>query len=119
MNLEQLKKHAYSQDIDPMTLPAPERSFYLMAATLYDEVKSSAITQGAGTQQMLVLERKLHADTETDRINKKIAQLWKKIEQPAREYAHNPTIENADHFFASVYGLPDTWRKNKHDSDKP
>ena len=43
-----------------------------------------------------------------DRENKSVAQ---KMSATAEEYRKNPTIENAEKFFAAFYNLPENWRE--------
>ena len=46
-----------------------------------------------------------------DEMNAKTAQLWQRIEIAGMTFTHNPTIENANRFYATVYGLPENWQK--------
>lgn len=89
------------------------RAFYLLR-DLYKLYYSGGIDRGQASREKAKIVKAYAKEKATDKINLQISQLWKRIEQPAREYAKNPTRKTADAFHAAVYGLPDDWRNDRN-----
>lgn len=110
MELFELKQLAYDRTGDFDKMNAPDRPFYLEAATLYDSVRKGSISKDEGLSKMIRLELRHERDTADQRLNTKISLLWKRIESKAIAFAHEANLENAEHFYAAVYDLPNDWR---------
>lgn len=104
-----LKQLAYKDEELPSGMVSAAQSFYLKARALY----RAKLEPEQGKHEMLEIERIYELDWDIELRNYKIAELWLRIDEPARVYGLNPTIDNADKFYAAVYNLPDSWRQPK------
>lgn len=95
----------------PGGLCLAEQRTFLALRLLYTEYRKGNIEREKASLEKKKLVRQMESEIKMDELNEKTAQLWKRIEQPAREYVFDSTIENADKFYAAVYGLSDDWRK--------
>ena len=91
---------------------AETRAFYLLR-DLYRLYYSGGIDREQASREKAKIVQAHEKEKATDKINSQISQLRKRIEQPALEYAKNPTRETADAFRAAVYGMPDDWRNER------
>lgn len=94
----------------PSELCLAEQRAFLALRILYTEYRKGNIERERASREKKKIVNQLEQEIKTDELNAKIAQLWKHIESPAREYSLNPSIENADRFYAAVYNLPNDWR---------
>lgn len=97
----------------PSGLRLAEQKTYLALRLLYAEYHKGNVAreQAAAEKRKLIMQ--MNQELKIDKLNERIAQLWKKIEAPAREYSLNPSIETADRFYAAVFGLGENWRLNR------
>lgn len=87
---------------------------YYALCNVYDRFKNGEFNRATGAiaKKEILKER--------DSLNEWIyqrAELLKRADTASCTYAKNPTIENADRFFAAVYNLPNDWRL-KRQSEK-
>lgn len=91
---------------------AETRAFYLLR-DLYRLYYSGGIDREQASREKAKIVQAHEKEKATDKINSQISQLRKRIEQPALEYAKNPTRETADAFHAAVYNMPPDWRNER------
>jgi hypothetical protein len=101
---------AYLRQPMPGGLCLSEQKTFLALRFLYAEFDRGVISKEQAALEKQMLIRQMEHEIKIDKLNERIAQLWKRIEQPAREYVYDSTIENADKFYAAVYNLGDDWR---------
>ena len=91
---------------------AETRAFYLLR-DLYRLYYSGGIDREQASREKAKIVQAHEKEKATDKINSQISQLRKRIEQPALEYAKNPTRKTADAFHAAVYNMPPDWRNDR------
>lgn len=94
----------------PGGLCLAEQRTYLALRLLYAEYHKGNIAREQAALEKRKLLAQMEHELKAENLNEQISQLWKHIEEPARNYSLNPSIETADRFYAAVYGLPDDWR---------
>lgn len=94
----------------PGGLRLTEQRTYMALRSLYSEYRRGNIEREQASREKIKIIQQMEQELKVDQQNAKIAQLWKRIELPAREYAFDSTIANADKFYAAVYSLPGNWR---------
>lgn len=104
------ERAAYLRQPMPDGLCLSEQKTFLALRFLYAEFDRGVISKEQAALEKQKVIRRMEHEIKTDKMNAQIAQLWKRIEQPAREYVFDSTIENADKFYAAVYGLVENWR---------
>lgn len=95
----------------PSGLCLAEQKTFLALRLLYAEYHKGNIAREQAALEKRKVIRQMEHELAVDKLNQKTAQLWNRIEIPAMTYAHDSTLENADKFYAAVYGLPENWRK--------
>ena len=105
------ERQAMRNEEAPSGLTLTERKAYYLLRILYREYRAGEIGRERASKEKQMIIRDMESEKQIDELNRRIAQLWKEIEMPAREYVHDSTTENADRFYAAVYGLPENWRK--------
>lgn len=80
---------------------------YFAYCYIYKLYNCGEISREQGTK---LKNRIVLAINEAIETLQKYDNMWKRTETSAREYALNPSIENADKFYATVYNLPNDWR---------
>ena len=109
MTVDDISKCA-AQDVLPLgDLTVAERLLWYELRDIYRGFKSGEVTQDYGqkkkTECLVQFERNNKDAEMTSKIIKANAGMWMRIEQKAREYKENKTIENADAFMEAVYGV--------------
>ena len=104
------ERAAYLREPMPDGLCMSEQKAFLALRFLYAEFDRGVISKEQAALEKQKVIRQMEHEIKIDKMCERIAQLWKRIEQPAREYVFDSTIENADKFYAAVYGLPNDWR---------
>ena len=95
----------------PKEARGAEINAYLAMRILYREYRRGDIKREQAKHEKEIVVDRYKSDLRNDEIIVHIAELRKRIEPFARNYAKNPTLENADRFYAAVYDLPPDWRK--------
>lgn len=80
---------------------------HLAACWLYEEHHAGRIgREDGGRIKRLIISA---IEKATKRENQ-YSFIWTRLEAAANKYSKEPSIENADKFYAAVYNLPDDWR---------
>lgn len=108
------ERAAYLRQPMPDGLCLSEQKAFLALRFLYAEFDRGVISKEQAALEKQKVIRQMEHEIKIDKLNEQIAQLWKRIEIPASEYAKNPTRKTADAFHAAVYGLPDDWRNDRN-----
>ena len=107
------ERAAYLREPMPDGLCLSEQKAFLALRFLYAEFDRGVISKEQAALEKQKVIRRMESEIKTDEMNAQIAQLWKRIETPALEYAKNPTRETADAFHAAVYNMPPDWRNER------
>ena len=107
------ERAAYLREPMPDGLCLAEQKAFLALRFLYAEFDRGVISKEQAAVEKKKLIRQLEHEIKTDEMNAQIAQLWKRIETSALEYAKNPTRKTADAFHAAVYNMPPDWRNER------
>jgi hypothetical protein len=111
------ERAAFLREPMPAGLCLSEQKAFLALRFLYAEFDRGVISKEQAALEKRKLLAQMEHELKIDKLNEQISQLWKRIEQPAREYAKNPTRKTADAFHAAVYGLPDDWRNDRNKAE--
>ena len=99
----------------PKGIDYVDATIYQGFAWLYKRYFDGQITreQAKEEKQQLLYEYNKQKDKKQheEKMYKWHADLIKKCEVAAITYAKEPTIENADKFYATFYNLPENWRE--------
>lgn len=109
MQVEEILKAAAKGVAPDEELQCPERCLFYAMQDLYRRYRDGLIAKSDGE----ALKADILQQYKRDRSNydlknaliKNQATLWSKIELSASRYAKDPTIEHADAFMESVYGV--------------
>lgn len=104
-----LKALAYKDGDMPEGLTSAAQIFFLKARALY----RSPVSPEQGRSEMKELEYQYINDRVKENEMLLYSRLWVRIEIPALIYATEPSVENADKFYAAVYNMPDDWRAKR------
>ena len=107
------ERAAYLRQPMPAGLYLAEQNTCLALRFLYAEFGRGVINKEQAALEKRKLLEQMEHELKIDKLNEQISQLWKRIEQSARDYAMNPTKETADTFYARVYNLGDDWRNDR------
>ena len=107
------ERAAFLREPMPDGLCLSEQKAFLALRFLYAEFDRGVISKEQAALEKQKVIRRLEYELNIDKLNAQIAQLWKRIEIPALEYAKNPTRETADAFHAAVYNTPPDWRNER------
>lgn len=108
------ERAAYLRQPMPGGLRLSEQKTFLALRFLYAEFDRGVIDKEQAALEKRKLLEQMEHELKIDKMNEQISQLWKRIEQSARDYAMNPTKETADTFYARVYNLGDDWRNDRN-----
>lgn len=110
MDTQNFERAAFLRKPMPDGLCLAEQKTFLALRFLYAEFDRGVIDKEQAALEKRKLIMQMEHEIKIDKLNERIAQLWNRIDIPARNYSLNPGIETADKFYAAVYGLPDDWR---------
>jgi hypothetical protein len=96
----------------PSGLNITDTKMYIALRGIYQQFNGKAITVEQATIDKTMLLRSYTDDCSADDFRERADNLWKRISASAHDYAINPTIENADRFYADVFGFPYGWRES-------
>ena len=93
MSVVSFERAAYLRQPMPDGLCLSEQKAFLALRFLYAEFDRGVISkeQAALEKQMLIRQHWNH-EIKIDKLNERIAQLWKRIEEPAREMSLNSSV---------------------------
>ena len=109
MTVAEIKLLAFNQTEPPVTLNMAEQVLYLTLSDIYRRFRSGDISQSEGERLIRSATSSFQSNNDnlrlSDRIIQNHAELWKRIESAASNYAlsGNRTPE-ADAFMEAVYG---------------
>lgn len=109
MTVETISQYAAQDLLPPGDITLPEKLLWYELRDIYRGFKSGTVTKEEGQikkNQAIGNYNRNNKDLEhTAKIIKANAGMWMLIEQTARAYKDNKTIENADAFMEAVYGV--------------
>ena len=86
----------------PETAPPYEWLLYYRLHDIYSAVRDGIMTKVDGANNKAVAVQSY----ETDKgLYERQVLLWRRIEQAAKQYSTDRTVENADEFYMAVYGV--------------
>jgi hypothetical protein len=93
----------------PIGLHLSEQKAFFCLRALYREYKNGTVGKEQAIREKQKIIKQLEDELSYDNIILRIAQLWPRIEEPARDYRKNRTLESADKFIEAVYqvGMPE------------
>ena len=108
MTIDAISQYAAQDIVPPEDITLPEKLLWYELRDIYRGFKSGTVTKDEGkTRKSAAISgyNRNNKDIEqTSRIIQKNAGMWMRIEEAARAYKQNKTIENADAFMEAVYG---------------
>lgn len=107
------EKAAQKGEPMPKGLNASEQLAFLSLRNLYYRYYAKQISVEDAKAEKREIVAALSKNQHHEELMKKTSALWFRIDQAAVNYAKEPTIENAEVFYATVYGLPQSWREAK------
>lgn len=110
MNIE-LEKSAMRGDPMPKSLNVSEQLAYLSMRNLYERFKQKLISSADAKVEKQIINNTLEQNQTYEDLLAYTRAMWTKIDEAGTAYAKEPTIENAEVFYAAVYNLPKNWRK--------
>ena len=101
MTIDELSRLAYS-GTPPDGASQPEWLLYYRLKEIYASVRSGGMSKADGAKA----KQDAVSSYETDKtLHDASVKLWARIEQSGTRYAKDKTIDNADAFYAAVYGV--------------
>lgn len=110
MNIE-IEKAAMRGEPLPKGLNGSEQLAYLSMRNLYERYKCKQISSEEAKVEKQIILNTLANNKTHEKLLEYTREMWLNIDMASNKYAKNPTIENADAFYAAVYKLPKDWRK--------
>ena len=120
MTVEEVSKYA-AQDTAPLEMNLPEKLLWFQLRDLYRDFRAGTVTKEQGEKQKQEAISEYNKNAYRDELYHKYmlanANIWIRIEEKAKTYRENPTIENADAFLNAVYGvtfrelISDKWKE--------
>ena len=90
-------------------MTCPERALYYTLKDIYEQYRKGFISKSNGEALKNKAMRQFDIDTDAllsaMHILRQNAQLWQTIETAGSAYRQNRTLENADVFISTVYGV--------------
>ena len=109
LTVEAISQYAAQDLIPPGDITLPEKLLWYELRDIYRGFKSGTVTKDEGqskkNQAIGNYNRNSKDLEQTAKIIKANAGMWTLIEQTAKAYKDNKTIENADAFMDAVYGV--------------
>ena len=106
-NIIRLAAGGYLPKDIPMT--CPERALFYTLKDIYEQYRKGLISKSNGEFMKNKAIKQFEEDSEAlkfaMRILRQNAQLWQTIETAGSAYRKNRTLENADVFISTVYGV--------------
>ena len=112
MTGKQIAELAWKGTEMPEGLKLPEQWLYQTMKLLSWHFRKG-LTQEEAAKQKAEAMRAFELAMYHHDYGEKTFGLWNRISVAAGEYALNPSLETADVFFRTVYGLPEDWRKDQ------
>jgi hypothetical protein len=100
----------------PEGLDTNEQAVYLSLRNLYWLLKKGEITRERAKEEKTKIVREYTRRKNIFDYAQTAINVYQKAQSCAMRYAKEPTIENADAFYAAVYGLPLDWRLERKET---
>lgn len=110
MRADEIKTLAVKLQPMPDGLDAAEQLYFVTMRTLSADYRAKRMSAEQAKKEGLQARREFERNAFDIKLWKHSAQLWKDIEMKATRFAKEHTIEAADEFFRTVYGLGENWR---------
>ena len=110
MTPDEIKNMAVKLQPMPEGLNAAEQLYFATMRTLSADYRAKRMSAEQARKEGLLARREFDKNAFDIKLWKHSAQLWKDIEMKATRFAKEHTIEAADEFFRTVYGLVESWR---------
>jgi len=94
----------------PDSLCMTDKKLYIALRGIYQQYKAKQITKDQAAADKAALLKDYELERAKDTLSEQAAGAWLRIGNSAHNYAVEPTIKNADTFYADVFGLPEYWR---------
>lgn len=94
----------------PDGLNAAEQLYFLTMRAITAEWRAKRISGETARKEGLEARRAFDGNAFAMKCSQHSAELWKNIEMAAMRFTKEHTIEAADFFFQTVYGLGENWR---------
>ena len=101
MTVEELSRLAYSGTPPDSAMPYEWLLWYRLR-DIYSKVRNGSITKQDGAKQK---EQAVNQYKTDKTLHDASVKLWARIEQAGTRYAKDKSIDNADAFYAAVYGV--------------
>lgn len=109
MTVEQISQYAVQDTMPTEEMTLPEKLLWHQLRDLYRDFRAGALTKEQGEKRKQEASREYDENVYREELYHKYmlatANLWIRIEEKAKTYRENPTIENADAFLNAVYGV--------------
>lgn len=110
MTADEIKALAVKLKPMPDGLNAAEQLYFATMRTLSADYRAKRMSAEQAKKEGLTARREFEQNAFDIKLWRHSAQLWKEIEMKATRFAKEHTIEAADEFFRTVYGLGENWR---------
>lgn len=102
----------------PEGLNAAEQLYFVTMRTLSADYRERRMSAEQARREGFEARRAFEQNAFDIKLWKHSAELWKNIELKATRFAKEHTLEAADEFFRTVYGLGENWRAVTTPMDK-
>lgn len=89
----------------PDGLTGPEQRLFLALRSLYHQKRTGIIDRETAVLEKKKLLKTFELDKFRDKCGAHTVSLWKNIEEAGSLYGRDRTLEHADRFYRTVYGL--------------
>ena len=103
----ELKQKAWMLEAMPPGLIATEQRFFTTVRNISFLIRSQRLSQEQGKKEVKEAERAFEQDIYAEELYRLNVKLWGRIETAATNYARYRNQQNADAFYAAVYGFSD------------
>jgi hypothetical protein len=110
MTADEIKNLAVKLRPMPEGLNAAEQLYFVTMRTLSADYRAKRMSAEQARKEGLEAKKAFEGNAFNIKLWNHTAQLWKNIEMTATRFAKEHTMEAADEFFRTVYGLGENWR---------
>lgn len=110
MTADEIKNLAVKLQPMPEGLNAAEQLYFATMRTLAADYRAKRMSAEQAKIEGLQARREFERNAFNIKLWKHTAQLWKNIEMAATRFTKEHTLDAADEFFRTVYGLGENWR---------
>lgn len=117
MTPDEIKNTAVRLKPMPEGLDAAEQLYFVTMRTLSADYREKRMSAEQARKEGLMARREFERSAFGLKLWRHSAQLWEGIEAQAARFAKEHTIEAADEFFRTVYGLGTDWRAFRREGE--